>query len=314
MRCMIKKILSCVLMVAMLMPMMAAASSADGASQDMKVSEELMDKLGVSQNELKSGDYQLSDNKISCIIWIEDIDMEVPVKAGIEAAERTKPVSLRNMTQPNEAAAYEVMNINGYKLVDVNLEDSADDTYVQAYIATERSVAANMYSQKNASFVEDCLEEQDTAVNYVSNYSPCVFADLSIDEIAELNENENVCRIGYWDDSPCAVEASSDAFTAAERANLNTHINIIRANTARTTYGVTGDGVRIGQIEPGVSQDAIKINSNDSTDSHADRVYTVMHTVAPDAVYYAISSGSGFYSGIESLISNGVNIICNDCI
>lgn len=321
----IKRIISSILVLAMLVPATVSMSVSAQTNavpvgmgvgnveiaENRKVSDELLDKLEVTASDFQSGNYPVSGDKISCIIWIDDIDMEVPVKAGIDAAEKTKPLSLQKKNLSEFAYPYEVFYLNGYKIVDVNLSDSADDTYVKTYMETERSVAASLYSQNNSDFVEENIEMQGVSVEYVSKYSPCIFAYLSIDEIADLSEIERVQRIGYWDDSLGTDEVSSDSFTSAELSDLNTHLSIIRADTAKSTYDVSGSGIRIGQIESGVPEDAIQINS-DSITEHANQVYTIMHTVAPDATYYATTTGGvnvTYYNNIEVLISRGVNII-----
>lgn len=307
-----KKLVSVALVMVMLLTMLPASASGLNESdiQDQVISDELLKVMGVTYKELLSGDYEDSGDTYSCIIWIEDIDMEQAVRAGIDAAEMTR--ATYSMNQEYEYP-YEVMDVNGQKVVEVNLAADENNTYVQTYINAERATAAEMYATKNSAFVADTFRARTATVKYVSSYSPCVFADLTVSKVAELLAEDEVQRIGYWSE-----EGSSDAagtgncFTDAEFSDLTTHLEIIRVDEARSVYGMTGSGVRVGQIESGCTvEDTVIRQSGYTTTTHANTVYTIMHAVAPDATYYGAAGGTGsnFKGGIEWLISQGVNLI-----
>lgn len=194
-----KRLVSVALVMVMLLTMLpTSASELNGSGiQNQIVSDELLGVMGVNYEELVSGDYEDSGETYSCIIWIEDIDMEQAVRAGIDAAEMTRVTYSMNREYEYP---YEVMNVNGQKVIEVNLEEDENDTYVQTYINTERATAADMYATKNSAFVADTFRARTATVKYVSSYSPCVFADLTVDEIAELLEKDEVQCIGYWNE------------------------------------------------------------------------------------------------------------------
>lgn len=281
--------------------------------------------MGITYEELLSGDYEDSGNTYPCIIWTEDIDMEQAVRAGIDATEMTR--ATYSMNKKYEYP-YEVMRVNGQKIVEVNLAEDENDAYVQTYINAERATAAEMYADKNREFVADIFRTRAASVNYVSSYSPCVFVDLTVDGVAELLKKDEVQRIGYWDDEIIENNEHSTiaAFTSAEISDISTHANIIAVDRAKATYGVSGSGVKIGQYEPACPRSS-NVTRNPSfnntniggvVDYHADNVYTVMHTIAPNATYYAsgmyvnnttTTQSPNYASQIEWLLAQGVNII-----
>ena len=307
-----KKLVSVILVMSLILTMIPTIASAQSESEQPQiVSDELLKVMDVTYEELLSGNYKDSGDTYSCIIWIKDIDMEQAVRAGIEAAEMTKETYVKSKKYEYP---YEIMNVNGQKVVEVNLTDDASDTYVQTYINKERATAAELYTNQNMKFVADTFQSRTVSVNYVSAYSPCVFADLSVNEIVKLLAKEEVQRIGYWDEEGGSDEAgASDSFTQEELSDLATHLNIIRAGEAKSVYGVSGSGVRIGQIETGCTvESSVTKQSGYSTTDHANWVYTIMNKVAPGASYFgsaAGSTGANFKGGIEWLISQGVNII-----
>lgn len=307
-----KRLVSVALVMVMLLTMLpTSASELNGLDiQNQIVSDELLGVMGVNYEELVSGDYEDSGDTYSCIIWIEDIDMERAVRAGIDAAEMTR--TTYSMNREYEYP-YEVMDVNGQKVVEVNLAEDENDTYVQTYINAERATAAEMYADKNGEFVADTFSARTASVNYVSSYSPCVFADLTVDEVAELLAKDEVQRIGYWNEENASVDAnSSDSFTSEELGDLTTHLDIIRVDEAQSVYGVSGSGIRIGQIEPGCPIETTVVKRTGySTDDHSNMVYTIMSRVAPNATYYAASgdTDSNYRSGIEWMIGQGVNVI-----
>ena len=93
---------------------------------------------------------------------------------------------------------YTTYEADGLTYVDVEFDETESDEYVQTYIEAERETAAEMYSASNSSFVAENFMARDMSVTYVSKYSPCVFADLSVTKIAELIQKDEVTRIGKW--------------------------------------------------------------------------------------------------------------------
>ncbi|MBQ8625080.1 MAG: S8 family serine peptidase, partial [Agathobacter sp.] len=217
---------------------------------------------------------------------------------------------------------YTIYEADGLTYVDVELDETESDEYVQTYIEAERATAAELYSENNNSFVAENFMARDMSVTYVSQYSPCVFADLSVTKIAELIGNEEVVCIEYNNIGILKIAAIDLNVDSSE---ILESIEVIRADEATSVYNVTGSGIKIGQIEPTCpATNAVYINPNgDNTmykgmeTYHANTVYTIMHTVAHGATYYASGMqcdensyvDEPIYEQIEWLLAQGVNII-----
>lgn len=164
----------------------------------------------------------------------------------------------------------------------------------------------------------------------VSQYSPFVFLNVTKDEIETLEKSNKVYSIGLF---PAEFEQneklSEETITAAINNNA---INVTRTNIVKNA-GVTGNGVKIGQIENSnpntsnsylVGKSIIKrttnCNSSDATVTHATEVAGILvgnNGIAPNATLYsACYSGSteediitSFSSAIDWLVSQNVDII-----
>ena len=86
------------------------------------------------------------------------------------------------------AYPYTLEEVNGIKYVEVQLDENENDEYVQTYIEAERTTASELYESKNGKFVAENFKNRDAEVNYISSYTPCIFADLTISRIADLME------------------------------------------------------------------------------------------------------------------------------
>ena len=302
-----------VVVICMLVTLLPAVSGEEYEASE-KVGSELLELMEVTYDDLISGNFVDSGETYSCIIWIQDVEIEKAVEAGIEAAEMTRE---EDSTWALADYSYTTYETEGLTYVDVELDETASDEYVQTYIEAERETAVEMYSTNNSTFVAENFMARDMSVTYVSKYSPCVFADLSVTKIAELVQQDGVKRIGRCDSG--AVElGTSDLQVALDE--MQEAVEMVRADEAAEVYDVTGSGVKIGQVEaycPNVS--SVNVNSEyDLTSSHATTVYTIMNMVAPDATYYATgllkenemgATKTRMVEQIEWLLDQGVNII-----
>lgn len=277
-----------------------------------KIGEELLGKIGVSYDELQKGEFEDSGEKFSCIVWIQDICVGEAVEAGIDAAEKTRD----NYSQSYEYDyPYTVYVSEGLAYVEVQFDDNETDEYVQTYIDEERTVAQALYFENNNKFMSENIKIKNLHVTYVSKYSPCIFADLSISEISELLFEDDIIYIGYGVDiEQDCTDVESDYITyEISDAEIENNIGIIRVDEVWEKYSVTGNGIKIGQIEAYVPDDnsVIKNSGFESyLDCHADNVYHIMSSIAPEATYYATGTDFyNFFSYIEWLLSQGVNII-----
>ncbi|MBO5097462.1 MAG: S8 family serine peptidase [Agathobacter sp.] len=314
-RCKLVALLVVICMVATLLPIVPA----EEYEASEKVSAELLELLDVTYEDLTAGNYIDSGETYSCIIWIQDVDVEEAVEAGIDAAEMTRDDYSVWSRYDYPYTTYEA---NGLTYVDVEFDENETDEYVQTYIETEREAAAELYSASNNSFVAENFMARDMSVTYVSKYSPCVFVNLTISKVAEMVSKNNVVEIDCQSEVIDQMDALSISISESE---IQEAIEVVRADQATEIYDVTGAGVKIGQIElscPNVSTVIKNPNSNGNLikgeiDLHSNTVYKIMNMVAPEATYYATgrypndtaTSQGSFYEQVEWLLSQGVNII-----
>ena len=308
-------------MVATLLPI----GSLEKYEASEKVDAKFLELLGVTYEELISGDFTDSGETYSCIIWLQDVEIENAVEAGIEAAEETRE---ENSVLGAYDYPYTTYEAEGLTYVDVKFAENETDEYVQTYIEAEREAAKELYTKNNNDFVTENFMARDMSVTYVSQYSPCVFADLSVTKIAELIKKDNVTCIDEFSDEGVIEDNSEDEVADPTQPTFSLleveeGMEIIAADQAISRYNVTGEGVKVGQIEVRCpdTDTVIKHPIYNCTEvdeignSHADNVHFIMETVAPDATYYAISQydenstlGS-FTEQVEWLLAQGVNVI-----
>ena len=311
-----RKLVAILVVICMLATMFPSVPITEYEASE-KIGSELLELMNVTYDDLTSGNFVDSGETYSCIIWIEDVEIEEAVEAGIDAAEMTRE---DYSTWSMYDYPYTTDEADGLTYVDVEFDETESDEYVQTYIEAEREAAAEMYSASNSSFVAENFMARDMSVTYVSKYSPCVFADLSVTKIAELMENDEVVCIGYSGDEHAVLDSvnSSSTLDAEEVAE---NITIIRADYASDYFAVTGDGIKIGQIEHQFPDTNTVIKNHEDQnvigfEAHADNVHHIMSAVAPDATYYSTAledSEGNFYEQIEWLLGQGVNII-NMCM
>lgn len=97
--------------------MLNASEIVSEEEENNKVTDELLEVIGVSYENILSNDYEDTGDTYSCIIWTQDIDMTLAVKEGINAAEKTRPTYTSTM---NLESAYSVMEVEGNTVIDVN--------------------------------------------------------------------------------------------------------------------------------------------------------------------------------------------------
>ena len=279
-----------------------------------QLSEELKAVLGCDEEKLRSGDFTPSDELYSCVIWLFDIDFEEPIRAGLTAAELTRGGG-ENPVLPYSVILYK----DGEKDISVEIDSDADAEYVQTYIETKRAVARELYLEQNTNFAERALDE--SSIIYISAYSPCIFVNLTIGQIAVLLNSEEIVLMDYENSADYVNESEDESLTQTDIYNLhNVKMADTNINATKQLYNVSGWNVKIGQVEAGVpTASAVIKNQNllygGTVDRiHADNVYTIMHEIAPNATYYAsgLKDGSGsnqLYSAVEWLIGQGVNVI-----
>lgn len=309
-----RRIIVAMLMVISILVTMLPTASREEYEASEKVGSDLLKLMNVTYEDLTSGNFEDTGDVYSCIIWISDVEIEKAVEAGIDVAEMTRE---KHSAWSIYDYPYTTYELDGLTYVDVFFDANETNEYVQTYIETEREVAAEMYVEKNNSFVAENFMARDMSVTYVSRYSPCVFADLSISKVAELIEQDMVVSIGLCGGRMVDLGNSN---LLVSRTEIQEAVKLIRGDDATADFNVTGSGVKIGQIEPFCPNiSTVNVNTEyNLTSNHATTVYTIMNMVAPDATYYATGvlkenelaiSKTRFCEQIEWLLDQGVNII-----
>lgn len=243
-------------------------------------------------DELKTRMMMRSSGNIPVTIWMDDIDMEAVQEETLsDTTISHAPAIVRTMTEasPVHDLAY--------------LQEYGTNEEIQNYIETKRARARKAYTEQNQAFI--AILPAETEITFVSEYSPVIEAKLSNSEINSVARNNSVTSLKYNDPTP-----SQDATSQS--------IPITGADYVRDTQGHKGAGVKIGQIETGVPSSFdvsyIRVGTGGSATTHATMVAQIMKSVAPSAQLYCAIVGSNYKTGIEGLLSSGVNIINMSCV
>lgn len=280
-------------LVLSLLPLYANASNKNSE----KISEQLLEMMSKSP-----------DNRIPVCLWTEDIDFN---KVEQQVKEKTGLV-INNIRQENKKLDIDVKSKADKDTLVKQMKDYLDKTkelrekervLMDKYVSEKRKVATSEYNKQNTENLSILKIPKDDII-FQSQYSPMIIAKLTPQEILKVAQNVTVVSISMYKD----VEALDNSRISS--------VQTVRADIT-CSYGLTGSGVKIGQIEPGVPDtnysgfDGKVSVISGSTEMHATDVAMVMHTVAPDAniISIAASTPVQFYSGIENLISRGVSVI-----
>lgn len=254
-------------------------------------------------------DNSRSDDLIPVDIWItpcdsEEIEEEVKEKIGYNKS---------NIIAPYDRNRF-----------DITLNNKFTSEQVDLYIETERKLYTKHQDKASGKFISSCVyikdlqDAYDSGNIFVSQYAPLIRVSLTKEEITDISKVEMVEEIHYSPD--VKMEEETDI-----------SIPLIRSNYTRDTIGLTGSGVKIGQIEPyepnrsnayftssNIFYDTSKSRNYD-TSGHANRMAAIMvaksyggyRGIVPDAqLYCAYCDGSSDWrSSVEWLLSQGVNVI-----
>lgn len=216
------------------------------------------------------------------------------------------------------------------KLSDTNLTKESSKEQVDDYRNAKLDATFKAYKSKNSAFSTSALSSKSNInILYQSNVSPMFLLETTKSTVYELAKNPIVTRINLHEEQ----EEKADS----NIANENSGVNFLQ-NTS--PINATGDGVKIGMIEyggiPNIDRvcnstpvfDKSKMHKVDSgayteVNTHATLVAALLvgqsvvyngvtyKGIAPDAhLYYTTYSNStNFYTAIDKLILNKVNII-----
>jgi hypothetical protein len=242
-------------------------------------------------------------------IWITPIDIDeienqVKNTIGFNKADITAPYDRANF--------------------DIPIENEYTADQVDLYIETERQMYSDCQLEQTEAFIQECLDIKNlqTAYNsediFISHYAPLVRVELTKDEIIQIAENSKVEEIYYSPD----VEMEDET---------DISIPLIHGNYTRDTLGLTGSGIKIGQIEvEEVDPSKSYLTSSNiffdtskqrNPGHHPSFVASIMVAkssstypgIVPDAqlysAYYTAGSSNDWRTNVEWLLNQGVNVI-----
>ncbi len=250
------------------------------------------------------------DEHIPVIIWFTDIDHSEPVSAALETAtlKIENKTTVSSLAFASEFLSKEPLN---------DIETLVDAT---AFVETKRVLHEQAYQAANtkklasveASVGNLSAHEQDSL--FISSYTPTIAMSLTRKQILAASKSAEVERI-YYDVS--TTNECDDMMDIASQ--------VTGAAYVRDTKGYKGAGIKIGMIESGVpyvnstlyniSNVHIDSESTAYRTSHSGRVSAILvgkqSGIAPEAELYCTSvrRTGGWRSGVEWLLSNGVNVI-----
>lgn len=250
----------------------------------------------VSEEVLAQMESMSDSEKITIYVFLEDIDHE-------------KVMNKFNETYPEEYYVYVDEKSNN------NSRGSGRDIEtIQASIQAKREIYSKSYAENNHDIIDKYLIKESQL--FISKYSSLCILSVTKSEIEKLVQDDRIASIQLFK----LFETKDELATANQ---------VTRANYNRDTYGLTGEGVRIGQIEGYVpyvgwnndlNSDNFTINPATFIESyHASQVASIMvgqtNGLVPEALLFSTGcpNNSYVYAGIEWLLDQGVNVINMSC-
>lgn len=273
-----------------------------------KISDTLSDKI--ENLEQEEGD--LSVSRIPVWVWYKDINQS-QVNKTVERTtgltedklsvnfDMPEPALLNNLLQEAPDGQKQMKEYLTQTAVARNLETQRTDKY----IITRQEISRDMYIQKSENVINN-FNINTKNIIFQSQYAPAFIANLSIEEIRKMEQKEDIEWLSlYTEDNPVDLSLAS--------INISTNASKVRNRT-----GLTGAGVKVGQIEDGVPQSHTELNparmhviGTRNTTNHATGVARIMggsNGIAPEIEIYSASVNNTF-ENIESMISAGVKVI-----
>ena len=291
-----------------------------------------------------------NDDIVPVYVWIDDIDYErvkeivfdntglseeILMDISYEIYKPLKDNSLHKMEEQFERdqdaedvdVIYSGSEVNEIQDIDEAYLETIKDFYeinqevilqlsldVDTYITEKRAVAREEYDNQNNAFVAEYLN--DANILFISSYAPMIIAELTKNEIYELEDVNKVESIYLYDDSV------GDNF-----GNMDISIPSIKGDLVRDNIGYNGYGIKIGQIEKSCPQTVYsELSSTNITiggDNNYSDYYNLGYKYHASLVAAIIAGSSGmvpqshlyctsanyFYANAEWLISSGVTVI-----
>ncbi len=280
------KVLSLILVFTLLFSIPCNLVSAESmASDSSKITEKLAEALENGEKE----------ELIPVDVWFKGVD-----EAEIES--EVKAVTGYNKESLAKESLEQAAKINGY------MTTAKQSKKYDAYILAEREISKAKQNIAHEKFLKTVdLEGLESKIIFKSQYAPMISMDLTKNEIEKLSQDSRVLSIYYRDECQ-----GSDS--------CNVSVPLIRANYTRDTFGLTGSGIKVGQIESGMPSKTatpdlaaanITYDPNVSyyNTLHANEVASIIIEIAPDVQIYSTRMTGNWKARVEWLLSQGVNVI-----
>lgn len=276
--------------------------------------------------------------KIPVCIWYEDInqeEVEVQVEKEIgyskdEIVSELPSISkeeVDKLYKANIATEETGKDILGEYLEENKIAIKREKDKTDKYISTRRKKAKDMYTIKSSKIISDAnMAEQ---VVFDSKYAPMIIAELKLDEIIELANDESVISVDY-------IEMGAIEKDCSDVYDFDEYIESSRIQEIHENTGLTGENQKIGMIEKGnftshieLSDSRCEIVGNEWSDTtreipHATntaRIISGTRGVAPNAILYSVAAHGELLANpnreldinylycVEQLINKDVSLI-----
>lgn len=273
----------------------------------------------ISDDLLAAFDESTKGESLNVIVWLDDNTTE-KYQAQVEKLPLPESVAMRDMNP----SLYSLQTAKTSLQTATEAEKLAQIEEIQNYIMEKRNIAQAMYLADNsvvASKLASSLSEGE--IVYISKYSPLIVCKVSRYEAISVAKNNNVLKITNG-------ETKFEPVISVSR-------EVVSADQVQDDYGITGQGIKIGMVEQGcpdtthdcfdgienkiITKPSSLISSVTPANQmgykyHASLVAAIMvgktNGIAKGAsnLYSAgVLTESELYSGVEWLLSQGVNVI-----
>lgn len=263
-------------------------------------------------------------DSLPVMIWIEDIDhtivmREVESELGYDLEDielNIQPIS--NSIAEKLASKDDVSEYMREYLKNTDELRQKQKILTDNYIKCERQVSAAYYTEHNR-VISDRIS--DNKLLFVSKYSPLVIAELSLDEIEDLSQNDSIQSIDYCE--PVEITLCTDELVQLREST--------RIEEIHEDIGLTGAGVKVGIVESTsittnnelpasrFSVVGIPYSLNNSHVINTSRIFAGNYGVANGATVYSAAIERGMYNNysgypnicgaIELLLEQNVSVI-----
>lgn len=316
-----------VLLIALCLPLNTVADNWED-----KVTPQLMERLEAADN----------NEIITVYVWMSDIDRgDVENQVYKETGYNMYNIEQKYETVSEEIFKFSPNSVQSRRMITENIELTAEARAKElkatdTYIESQRRLTRNAYDTLNAENT-DTLNIDEENIIFSSQYAPMIIADLTAAQIKTVAGSSNSQILDLYVEkqlsaSPAEVTVTNNAedFEADEYFYFRPVDEEVKTNITRDTYGLTGEGVKIGQIEGFMPGNILLLENvytyltghfapvNHADYLHANYVGEIMYMIAPDADFYAVGlcneAGESLglinmYTRIEDLITVGCSVI-----